>query len=300
MTVQVAQKLSPSEDILEQLTGTTQGALSRLQENKGENVLADITALDSKFEEAAKIKDEAARASRIKILSADFETITKGLDVQQQDLSKAVLGLQGIMVAMGKEYENLQQPNASERSIITNAQNKLVAGKADLAKAEQSWNFFGSKDRAIAAAQAEIEAAESGIVEAKARAAQLVRDRLMSADIESSLQTFMKMVSDTVEIMQARMQAINTQVKEVGSRKLKAFEIKEGAAKALEILDAQLAEGENNLQTEEEALSTYTNGSAEHSAQTTKISQRSSRRNPRQAQYRIGSFPEQGTFRQGT
>jgi len=141
-----------------------------------------------------------------------------------------------------------------------------------MAAAQTKWNILGLRDRAIEAAKQAIESANQRIVDAKAEVKQMVRQRLLHADIESSLQTFMKMVYDTVEIMRKRMEAINQQVTVVGQRKKAAFDIKEKAAQALEILDKQLGDGEVSLSNEEEVLASLTNGSPEYATQTTKIS----------------------------
>ena len=100
----------------------------------------------------------------------------------------------------------------------------------------------------------------------------MVRDRLMHADIEASLQTFMNMVSKTIEIMEVRTKAIIEQVNAVSTRKAQAFEVKTRAAQALEQLDTELKQSEENLRTEEEVLPTLINGSPEHSTQTQTIS----------------------------
>lgn len=260
-----------TDDLLAQLTGDTQGAISRLQDGPAD-VVSQIEELDRQLEEATTIQDASKRDARMKVLNANFDNIRQGMMKEEQDLGQAVFGLQGILTAMGKEYENLQKPSASELSIITNAEATLKAAEEDLATAKASWNFFGSRDRAVANAETRIQEAQNSIEEAKIRVKQLARERLMSADIETSLQTFMKMVSETVDIMQKRMKAIEEQVVQVGTRKAKAFDIKQKAAEALEKLDADLKQVEANLQGEEEVLSTFINGSPEHSEQSAKIS----------------------------
>jgi hypothetical protein len=72
--------------------------------------------------------------------------------------------------------------------------------------------------------------------------------------------------------MEDRMEQIKLQVKAVTARKTSAFEAKEAAAQDLERLDVELSEKEADLRREEEDLSTHVNGTAEHSAQTQKVS----------------------------
>ena len=85
MVQQASVKAQSTEGILEQLTGNTQQALTRLSEEAPNSVLDEITDLDHQFEEATKIKDEGARSARVKILTANFESVNKGLEGQQKD-----------------------------------------------------------------------------------------------------------------------------------------------------------------------------------------------------------------------
>ena len=269
--VKPARTGSSALDLLGQLTGDTNTAIDRLREGPVDSQI-QIEELDKQLEEATSIADEKLRASRIKILTADFAKIREGLDQENLDLSQAVLGLQGILGVMGKDYENLQKPTNAEQAIIDGAETVLQNAKDSLVIAGQKWNVFGSRERAVASATAKIEIATKVVEEAKVQVKQMVRERLMHADIESSLQTFMNMVSKTVEIMEARKKAIDEQVTAVRARKEQAFEVKTRAAQALEKLDAELTQLEGSLQIEEETLNSLVNGSSEHSAQTQKIS----------------------------
>ena len=262
---------SSALDMLGQLTGDTNTAIDRLREGPVDSQ-TQIEELDKQLQEATSIADENLRASRIKILTADFAKIREGLDQENLDLSQAVLGLQGILGVMGKDYENLQKPTTAEQAIIDSAETALQNAKDSLVIAGQKWNVFGSRERAVASATANIETATRALEDANVQVKQMVRERLMHADIESSLQTFMNMVSKTIEIMENRMQAIIEQVKVVSARKEQAFEVKTRAAEALEKLDTELTQSEESLRVEEETLNSLVNGSSEHSAQTQKIS----------------------------
>ena len=263
--------IGSSDDILAELTGETQSAIARLGQVE-ENPLEKLQEVSAQMDEAAKMTDEKARSSRLKILEATFDTVNQTLENQTGDYAKAILGLQGLFVSFGKEYQDLQKPTASELAITANAESRLAAARQDLSDAGQKWNIFGARDRAIENANAEIAAAETGITEAKSRVAEMVRNRLMTADIDSSLQTLMRMVSEIVTIMEARKKAVEQQVKEVSVAKDSAFNVKERAAQALQKLDEELKISESSLQAEEEALTGLSNGSPEYAAQTTKIS----------------------------
>jgi len=100
----------------------------------------------------------------------------------------------------------------------------------------------------------------------------MARQRLLSANIEASLQEFMVRVEKTIQIMQQRMKEIESQLQTVSLRKQKAFEVKEQAAEALEKLDQELNKKEADLKREEDLLQSFINGSPEHASQTKKIS----------------------------
>ena len=98
------------------------------------------------------------------------------------------------------------------------------------------------------------------------------RQRLMQADIETSLQEFMVRVEKTIIIMDERKTQIEGQLRSVTMKKQQAFAVKEQSARALEQLDQQLNGAEAQLKTEEEMLSSLVNGTQEHAQQTQKIS----------------------------
>jgi hypothetical protein len=82
----------------------------------------------------------------------------------------------------------------------------------------------------------------------------------------------MHRISKTVSIMENRMGEIDRQLKAVALRKAEAFDVKQQSAEALEKLDVQLTQSEEELRREEEVLTTLLNGTSEHAQQTEKVS----------------------------
>ncbi len=262
--------MSSSAQLLESLMKDTDQSLTSLEQRA--DLTAEVSALEQKFDEASKIKDDKERDLRTKILEADFRRLREEARTEEQDLANAVFGLNAILEGMGRDYMELGKLSSQEQDIITTAEQAVTDAKQQRVEAEQTWDVLGRKTRAVAAADAEIQAAEQRMAEAKNESRRMARQRLMSADMEASLQDFMHRVSKTINIMEHRMGEINKQLQAVESRKASAFAVKQQAAEALESLDAELTGLESDLRREEEVLQTQVNGTKEHAAQTAIIS----------------------------
>jgi DNA repair exonuclease SbcCD ATPase subunit len=267
----VAQVSFDSDQLLQQLTGDTQQAVDKLAGRSQEksDVEARFAEIEKQMDEAAKIKDKPERDIRMKVLEADLGVLRKDADQEEKDLAQAVFGLNAMLERMGKEYANLNQPDAEGQAEIAEAEADLKEDQEQLTKAQQR-RFF--KQRAIANAEEEIQESQEKLEEVKTEVQRESRQRLMQADIETSLQEFMFRVEKTITIMEERKTQIEGQLRSVTLKKQQAFTVKEQAAKALEQLDQQLNEAEARLQTEEESLNALVNGTQEHAAQTQKIS----------------------------
>ena len=262
--------MSNSAQLLESLMRDTDQSLTALEQRA--DLTAEVSALEQKFDEASKIKDDKERDLRTKILEADFRRLREEARTEEHDLANAVFGLNAILEGMGRDYMELGKLSPQEQSIITDAEQGLAAAKQKRVEAEQTWDVLGRKARATEAADAEVQAAEQRLTEAKNESRRMARQRLMTADMEASLQDFMHRVSKTINIMEHRMGEINRQLSAVEARKASAFEVKQKAAEALETLDAELTGLESDLRREEEVLQTQVNGTKEHAAQTEKVS----------------------------
>ena len=261
-----------SAQILQQLIGDTDRAVETLQAraSAGADLEIQFADIQSKFDEAAQLKDQREREMRMRVLSANLEELRKDAAKEEVDLAQAVFGLNALLESMGVEYSQLSKLSASEQRLIDDAEKRLTLAQGNRARAEGKWFF---KQAAIQKADAELAAAKQGQTDAQVEAKRLARKRLLEADMDQSLQEFMVRVEKTVDIMQRRMGELEQQVKVISARKQKAFEIKEQAAKALEKLDQDLNTKEADLKREEEILLTIEAGSDDNAVQSRKVSE---------------------------
>lgn len=170
---------------------------------------------------------------------------------------------------MGAEYDVLQKLSLDEQSLVNSARQELERAKEARARAERKWFFRKS---AIQKAETVIQAAEQGVSQSEVEAKRRMRQRLLKANMEESLQQFMYRVEKTIEIMESRIEDVVAELQKVTARKQEAFKTKEQAAKAIETLDQKLTDSEAELKREEDMLGSLVNGTPEHSQQTQKVS----------------------------
>ncbi len=261
-----------SDQLLSQLTGETQTAVSKLETRNRDQTdfSARFSELEQQMDEAAKVRDTRERDLRMKVLTADLEELRKDATQEEKDLGQAVFGLNAVLESMGSEYLNLNQPSREEQAILDEAESQLKEAQEKMESAQKR-RFF--KERAIADAEEDLQTAEARLQEAKSETKRQARQRLMSADMEASLQEFMLRVEKTIAIMERRKEEIDKQLRNVSAKKASAFKVKEEAARALEKLDQSLNDAEAKLRAEEDALESLVNGTSEHAQQTEKISQ---------------------------
>ncbi len=232
----------------------------------------DFDSLAEKFETASEIKDEQERNIRMQVLEAESRKLREAQRQETDDLAHAIFGLNAILEQMGSEYANLQQDTSEGKKLIEAAQNNLKNAEFGLLEAQQKWNIFGRRERAVVQAEKDIEQAKKRLEEAGKEAKRLSRQALLTADMEQSLQDFNYKVEKTVQIMERRLDEIKGQVEAVSTRKSAAFQAKEKAAADLEKYDQELNEAEAGLAREEELVDTFVNGTVEHSQQVEKVS----------------------------
>jgi len=267
----VTENSTDSSAILQQLIQDTDSAVGTIKSRTASDldIETQFADIQSKYEEAAALKDEREREMRMKVLDADFERIRRDATREEEDLAQAVFGLNAMLESMGSDYAGLAQLNESEQALVRDAKNALSDAETRRRQAEDKWFF---KQAAIDSTEQDIQRVKQNLEDARTEARRRARQRLLKADIEASLQEFMLRVEKTIEIMEERMTIIDGQLKRVSARKAKAFEVKEQAARALEKLDQDLNKREAELQREEEFIEALENGTEEHVAQSRKIS----------------------------
>ncbi len=263
--------MSDAQTTFSQLVQDTDIKIASLEQVQGIAV-QDFDALAEKFEKASEIKDEQERKIRIQVLEAESRKLREAQKQEAEDLSHAIFGLNAILEQMGAEYANLQKDTPEGKRLIEEAQNSLKSAELALMDAQQKWNIFGRRERAVAEAKKNIEQAQNRIQEAGKEAKRLSRQALLTADMEQSLQDFNYKVEKTIQIMERRLDDIRGQVDAVSTRKSAAFASKEKAAADLEKYDQELNGAEASLEREEELVDTFVNGTVDHSQQVEKVS----------------------------
>ena len=192
-----------TDQLLQQLSGDTESAISQLESRaEAEQDFAQrFSEIEQQMDEAAKIRDTSQRDIRMKVLAADLEELRKDAATEEEDLAQAVFGLNAMLEGMGEEYANLNKPDSKEEAAIKAAEQKLEQAKDRLDGAKNR-RFF--KQRAITDARADLQEAEQSLKTLTQKVQRDARQRLLQADMESSLQQFMLRVEKTLQIMEAR------------------------------------------------------------------------------------------------
>ena len=261
-----------SNQILAELSTDTQEVMQKLETRTrtAEDIEARFSEIEQQMDDAAKIRDKEERDIRMKVLGADLEELRKDAAQEEADLAQAVFGLNAMLEGMGEEYANLNQPNPEEQKTLERLKSQVEKAK-DRLDGAQKRRFF--RQRAIADAESDLKQAQQSLEDNASKIRRESRQRLLQANIESSLQEFMLRVEKTINIMEARKTEIERQLKSVTLKKDAAFKVKEQAARVIEELDQELNEAEDRLRAEEDHMESLINGSAEHATQTQKISE---------------------------
>ena len=259
------------------LLGLEEATEQHIENLKGPKTAAEeldnkIAEIQQQIEQANKTQNRALRDDRLRILTSTLEDLRKEDASERQDFAEAVMGLDVLMNSIGGDFAKLMEPSESEKAILRSAKGEVATAEEELIVAQGKMSLFGIRERAVRAAQAKLEQVKAQAAEAEVRVKKMARDRLMSADIEESMQQYRKMVDQTIKIMQARHKITAGQLKIVTARKAEAFKIKEQAAQALERLDQELNGLESDLQAAEELKSTMINGAPDFVAQEQKVS----------------------------
>ncbi len=184
--------------MLESLEAATSKSIENLSAPKTAAAELDqkIAEMQAQIEEAAKIGDQTKRDDRMRVLTATLESLRREDEAEKRDFAEAVMGLDVLMNSIGGDFDNLMKPSASEQAILDGAQGEVQAAQTELAQAGQKTTWFGIRDRALTAANVKLEQAQTRLTESQARVKKMARERLMSADIEESMQQYSVMVGD--------------------------------------------------------------------------------------------------------
>ena len=266
--------MSQSQDLFASLVDNTSSNLDSMAKGPVD-VVSKLAELDREHEEIAKISDEKERAKREEILASKINTIREAIQSDEKDMAKAVYGMKVLIDGMDKEFQSLVEDSEEEKKLVSDAQTAFEQAQKVLEEANAYTGFLGlgwGKEGKVKAAQENMRDAEHLMVNSKRKAETMKRERLMSADIEQTLNVVQVMGQKTIDIMSERTSSIRNQLEAIKARKEKAFEIKneasERAGKLVEIVEQM----ESEVQNEELAIDSFETGSAEHTAQLAKVS----------------------------
>ena len=239
------------------------------------DVAAQLAEIEQEQEAITRISDEKERLKREEILSSKLDSIRKSIQNDEKDMAKAVYGMKVLIDSMDKEFQALVENSPKEKKIVADAQQHLSRAQFNLKEAEEYKGFLGlgwGKDGKVKVAAAELKEAERLLAKSKQQAEEMKRERLMSADIEQTLNIIQVMGQKTINIMTERTSSIRNQLESIKARKAKAFELqKASSSKATQLLE-EVDLLETELQNEELAIDSFETGSLEYASQVEKVS----------------------------
>ncbi|WP_163337497.1 hypothetical protein [Desulfopila sp. IMCC35008] len=240
------------------------------------DVATKLAEIEQEQVEIAKISDEDERLKREEILSAKLDSIRQSIQNDEKDMAKAVYGMKVLIDSMDKEFQALVENSEEEKKILDLARQVLEAAEKRLEEVKTDNGFLGlgwGKEGKVRDAQSMLDEAKSKLESSTRQVEEMKRERLMSADIEQTLNIIQVMGQKTIDIMTERTSSIRGQLESIKARKGKAFEQqKEASAMAGELLET-VEQLEMEVQNEELAVDSFETGSVEHSAQVEKVSQ---------------------------
>jgi hypothetical protein len=283
---------STSVDILDQLDvekldADTQDALTHLRDRTDTDaeLQAKLTDIQREVAEADRMQDAKEADIRLKALTQTLQGLREEMQQEEVDLAQAVLGLNAKIESMGAEYANLNQPSAEETAVIEKAEAALRRAQAAIpdedaerARIEKMWfEFRRAKARSVLEAKLvgskkDVELSKARLEEAKIEAKRMARQRLMSADMQQSLQEFTLRVEKTIDIMEHRVSQIVEQLRGVTAQKDYSFEIYERAAAKRNELEQAVQRAEADLRQLEDELGSLVKGTEEYATKEKEVS----------------------------
>jgi hypothetical protein len=266
--------MSQNQDLFSSLLDDTTTNLDVIAKGPVD-VASRLAELEKEHEEISKIDDDQERLKREAILTSKFDTLRQTIVGDEKDMAKAVYGMKVLIDGMDKEFQNLVEDSPEEKKIVTEAQQSLEGAKSGLEQAKNYKGFLGlgfGKESKMREAEQALKESESHIEHARRKAESMKRERLMSAEIEQTLNIIQVMGQKTIDIMSERTSSIRNQLEAIKARKEQAFEIKNEASSRATKLVEVVEQLESEVQNEELAVDSFETGSAEHTTQLAKVS----------------------------
>ena len=239
------------------------------------DVASQLAEIEKEHGEISKISDEKERLKREEILSSKLDNLRQTIQSDEKDMAKTVYGMKVLIDGMDKEFQSLVEDSPEEIKLVSEANQAFTGAESGLEQAKNYTGFLGlawGKAGKILVAEKTFAESKDLLERSKRKAESMKRERLMSADIEQTLNVIQVMGQKTIDIMAERTSSIRNQLEAIKARKEKAFEIKnEASSRATKLLET-VAQLENEVQNEELAIDSFETGSVEHTAQLAKVS----------------------------
>ncbi len=236
------------EEIMSLGTDTTSAAVAEARTNQTRITRAALkTVQEPETEEATAAAEEAVRQ---RILTANFESLQKTNEADQADVADAIRGLHEICEKMDIEFQSLTETSPEEIAVVANAEAVVadINQKIEKKKA-QKIGWFGARERDVMALQAQLVDAQQDVEEAKKKAEQMKRERLLHASLDASVGTYITASQKTVEILKKSVISMSERIKITEERQEDAQSQKSEANRLLKEAGDKLNELKATLQT---------------------------------------------------
>ncbi|MCI5149361.1 MAG: hypothetical protein D3916_08235, partial [Candidatus Electrothrix sp. MAN1_4] len=266
--------MSQNQDLFSSLLDDTTTNLDVMAKGPVD-VASQLADLEKEQEAIAKIDDDQERLKREAILTSKLENLRQTIQSDEKDMAKAVYGMKVLIDGMDKEFQSLVEDSEEEKKLVSDAQTAFEQAKKVFEEANAYTGFLGlgwGKESKVKAAEENMRDAEHLMVNSTRKAETMKRERLMSADIEHTLNIIQVMGQKTIDIMTERTSSIRSQLETIKARKERAFEIKNEASSRATKLVETVEQMESELHNEELAIDSFETGTAEHTAQLAKVS----------------------------
>lgn len=218
----------------------------------------------------SKMRDDSEIQARIK--SADFESVQEQAQKDEKDFAAAMQAIQEVSDAMAVEFKSLVTPNAVELGIVEAAKAE-VNRLEELVREKEQPGFFRSLPLLRTKHQAslndlrtQLASARTGIATAETTMKAKLRQRLMEATMDVSVETYVAVSNNTVKIMETRVGELTVQIGIIDGRRVYALKEKENASKRMADLTVKLQQKEMELANEQAELAGLANSTPEYAA----------------------------------
>lgn len=252
-----SQQLAAKLAALQKKTDVVVGATARV----GSTSLQDqLKGLTRETLAVAGVDQDQERATRLQIISARFGDVRKMHVQDEKDLADLATNLSDLLTSLSDEHAALKEPTPQERQLIADAEQALADARTEAAK-KGFFAGFTQKNRDQALAEA-----NHSLTEIRKRVERMGRDRLMKADLGSSLQTIMMMTRKVMDLTEARKVTTQRELDNAGvQRQARQAELQEFSAKS-ETLQTLKTEATAAVSAQELTLSGLQTGTPQYAA----------------------------------